>query len=139
MKGRIKIRLISRYTADIKTLYEACGWISYTKDAHMLENASKHSLSMMGAYDGETLVGFARAVGDGHSILYIQDLLLLPAYRRHGLGSNLLQALILRYPGVYQTVLMTDDTPGMQSFYEQNGFARTDSCQLATYVRIHRT
>jgi len=136
MKGRIKIRPVTRYTADIKALYEACGWTNYTKDVHMLENACKHSLCIMGAYDGDTLIGLARAVGDGYSILYIQDVLLLPAYRRHGLGSNLLQAVIMRYPGVYQTVLMTDDTPDMQSFYEQNGFVRTESRQLAAYVRI---
>lgn len=136
MKERIKIRLAGRYNAQVKALYEACGWTNYTADPGMLENAVKNSLCVMGAFDGDTLIGLARAVGDGHSILYVQDLLLLPAYRRKGIGSNLLQALVMRYPRVYQTVLLTDDTPELQAFYEVNGFKRVNDMHLQAYARI---
>ena len=133
---RIKIREISRYTPAVLRLYERCGWTNYTKDPHMLENAYKHSLRCLGAYDGDTLIGAARAVGDGHSILYIQDILVDPAYRRRGIGSNLLMTLRQHYPGVYQTVLMTDDTEELRAFYEVNGYARMDGMGLSGYVRI---
>ena len=136
MMERIKIRPVTRYTQDIKRLYEECGWTNYTRDAQLLEHAVKHSLCTLGAYDGNTLIGLARAVGDGFSILYIQDLLLLSAYRRRGIGSNLLQALVMRYPRVYQTVLMADDTDELRSFYEMNGLKAADEMNIRTYVKI---
>ena len=136
MKERIKIRPVSRYSAQVKKLYEDCGWTNYTADEHMLENAFKHSMCVMGAYDGDLLIGLARAVGDGHSILYIQDLLLQPAYRRNGIGTNLLQALVMRYPRVYQTVLIADDTAELRSFYEVNGFTPAQNMHIGAYVKI---
>ena len=132
----IKIRPVTRYTPAIKRLYESCGWTNYTADAHMLENAFKHSLCVLGAYDGETLIGIARAVGDEVSILYIQDILIDSAYRRRGIGSNLLLTLVQRYPKVYQTVLMTDDTEETRAFYEVNGFSRMESMHICGYAKI---
>lgn len=132
----IKIRTVTRYTPAVKRLYECCGWTNYTDDPHMLENAFKHSLCVLGAYDGETLIGIARAVGDEVSILYIQDILIDPAYRRRGIGSNLLMALVQRYPKVYQTVLMTDDTEETRAFYEINGFLRMENMNIAGYAKI---
>ena len=54
-------------------LYQAVGWNMYTRDPKKLERAIAQSLSVLGAYDGDQLVGLIRAVGDGETILFIQD------------------------------------------------------------------
>ncbi|EGF48524.1 GNAT family acetyltransferase protein [Lacticaseibacillus rhamnosus MTCC 5462] len=80
----IKIDQRQLNQADVLALYQAVGWNMYTRDPKKLERAIAQSLSVLGAYDGDQLVGLIRAVGDGETILFIQDLLVLPSYQRQG-------------------------------------------------------
>lgn len=48
----------------------------------MLEKAYKNSLSALGAYKDDKLVGITCAVGDGVTIMFIQDIVILPQYQR---------------------------------------------------------
>lgn len=59
-------------------LYASVGWAGYTRHPEMLEKALEHSLLVLAAFDGDRLVGLLRAVGDGHSIVFIQDILVQP-------------------------------------------------------------
>ena len=66
---------------DVLPLYEAVGWTNYTTKPEMLEVAYKNSLHIIGAFnDDEKLIGVLRGVGDGASILFIQDILVYPEY-----------------------------------------------------------
>ena len=113
---------------EILNLYNDVGWCSYTSKPKMLEHAFEHSLKILGAYDGEKLVGIIRAVGDGYSILFIQDILVLTEYHHRGIGKKLLQTMLDLYPDVYQTELATDCTEKTISFYK--------SCGLLPYSEI---
>ena len=113
---------------EILNLYNDVGWCSYTSRPEMLEHAFEHSLKILGAYDGEKLVGIIRAVGDGYSILFIQDILVLTEYQHRGIGKKLLQTMLDLYPDVYQTELATDCTEKTISFYK--------SCGLLPYSEI---
>lgn len=108
--------------AAAKKLYDDAGWIAYTSDMETLERALKASLYLVCAYDGDTLCGLLRAVGDGCTILYIQDILVLCDHRRMGIGKTMVHMLLEAYPSVRQRVLMTDETPEMHGFYESLGF-----------------
>ena len=77
-----------------------------------------------------------RAVGDGYSILYIQDLIVSPSFQRMGIGSLLLKKLIERFPDVYQTVLLTDHQPDTIRFYQTNGFSIADQVGCTGMLRI---
>ena len=57
---------------EIINLYKSVGWCSYTERPDMLRKSFEHSLKILGAHDGEKLVGIIRAVGDGYSILNSQ-------------------------------------------------------------------
>ena len=70
---------------EILNLYDSVGWSNYTSNPSMLKNAYKHSLKILGAYDADKLVGIIRVVGDGYSIVYIQDIIVLPEYQRKGI------------------------------------------------------
>lgn len=48
----------------------------------------------VGAWIGDTLIGFARAVTDGKFRSYIEDVLILSSYREEGIGTNLVSKLL---------------------------------------------
>lgn len=102
----------------VLSLYESVGWTNYTWRPEMLRQAYAHSLFALAAYEGEALIGVVRLVGDGASILYVQDLLVRPEYQRQGIGSELLRRALAQFPQVYQTVLLTDDTEKTRAFYQ---------------------
>ena len=108
--------------AEILPLYESVGWIFYCKHPDVVKEAYANSLCILAAYEEDRLVGLIRAVGDGHTILFIQDLLVNPAYQRRGIGTALMNALLDRYPHVYQIELATDNTEKTVAFYKSFGF-----------------
>lgn len=120
----------------VLALYAAVGWTNYTQRPEMLRRAFAGSLCTLCAYDGGRIAGIVRAVGDGASVLCVQDLLVLPEYQRRGLGGRLLRELLARYPDVYQTVLLTDDTPEHAAFYEHAGFTNAAKYGCGAYVIV---
>ena len=108
--------------AQILPLYQAVGWSNYFEHPEMLEKAYAGSLCVLGAYLGGKLVGIIRAVGDGASILFIQDILVLPEHQRKGIGTALMKAMLERYAHVYQIQLATDNTEKTIAFYKSLGF-----------------
>ena len=77
--------------ADLVALYGSVGWTNYTSNPAMLEEAVKASLWQLVVYDEKELVAYIRLVGDGHSVLLVQDLLVRPDYQRQGIGKKLLE------------------------------------------------
>lgn len=131
----IKIDQLQLNQADVLALYQAVGWRMYTRDPKKLERAIAQSLSVLGAYDGNRLVGLIRAVGDGETILFIQDLLVLPSYQRQGIGRQLVNALVDQFPQVRQRVLLTDDQPQTRAFYENIGFVQSSKVGVIAFYQ----
>lgn len=120
---------------EVMPLYEAVGWTNYTQKPEMLEAAYKNSLHVLAALnEEEKLVGVLRAVGDGASILFIQDILVYPAYQHQGIGTKLLQMTLEKYKNVYQIQLATDDSTKTVSFYESNGFTSLTSLNCVSFI-----
>ena len=120
---------------DVLPLYEAVGWTNYTTKPEMLEVAYKNSLHIIGAFnDDEKLIGVLRGVGDGSSILFIQDILVYPEYQHQGIGTKLLQMILEKYKNVYQIQLATDDSTKTVSFYESNGFTNLTSLNCVSFI-----
>ncbi|HEM6177139.1 TPA: GNAT family N-acetyltransferase [Streptococcus suis] len=117
-------------------IYDSVGWTNYTDRPTMLQKALKHSLFVLAVFDGDRLVGLLRAVGDGHSIVFIQDILVLPTYQRQGIGRHLLEQAITHFPGIYQLHLLTDNTEKTRSFYEAIGFTAVDSLDCVAYTYL---
>lgn len=131
------IKELSAYEENnILPLYASVGWKNYTDRPDLLKEAYKRSLLALGAYDGEKLVGVLRAVGDGVSVVLIQDLLVLPAYQRQGIGTQLLCSLRKRFAAVYQMELMTDNQPGNISFYRANGFVQAEDMGCCAFLMM---
>ena len=120
---------------ELLPLYAAVGWTNYTARPEMLHMAYERSLCTLAAYDGDRLIGVIRAVGDGCSIVFVQDLLVDPSYHRRGIGSALLTAMKERFPRVYQMELMTENTVQSRRFYEVNGFREASEIGCLAYIR----
>jgi Acetyltransferases len=121
---------------EVLALYSSVGWTNYTDKPEMLQSALENSLSVLGAFEGEKQVGILRAVGDGHSILYIQDIIVLPEYQRKGIGKALVEAIDEKFSHVYQKVLLTDDSPDSIPFYESCGLSLSSKLGCVAFVKF---
>lgn len=121
--------------AEILPLYASVGWQFYCKHPEVLEKAFANSLCVLAAYEGDELVGLIRAVGDGLTILFIQDLLVKPAFQRRGIGTALMNALLARYDRVYQVELATDNTEKTIAFYKSFGFRNLNDLGCCGFMK----
>jgi ribosomal protein S18 acetylase RimI-like enzyme len=71
-------------------LYNSVGWSSYTAQPAILNQAIINSLDVITAWQNQRLIGLIRTVGDGQTILYIQDLLVAPGFQQQGIGTKLM-------------------------------------------------
>ena len=131
---------IRRYTtyheAEVLSLYRGVGWTVYADNPAMVKAAFAGSLLVLGAFVQDELIGLIRSVGDGASILYIQDILVAPEHQRKGVGRRLLQAMLAQYPSIYQTVLMTDNIPERAAFYRACGFTAAADMGCCAFIRM---
>ncbi len=81
-------------------------------------------------------VGIIRAVGDGLTIVFIQDIVVLPEYRRKGIGTRLLKTVPDKYIGVYQPELLTDNTEKTKAFYQSAGFTASDDIGCVAFIKM---
>lgn len=121
---------------EIRVLYEDAGWSTYTFDMPRLMQAMRCSLLVITAWDEDALCGLIRVVGDGLTIIYIQDLLVKKSHQRNGIGAALVRGVCYTYHNVRQKVLMTDDTPSTRAFYESLGFLSCDKGELVSFVKF---
>ncbi|NOX31676.1 MAG: GNAT family N-acetyltransferase, partial [Actinobacteria bacterium] len=77
----------------------------YTDGAAHLVKVFANSTFVVTARDRGELASLARVLSDDVSILYVQDLLVNPAYQRQGLGRRLLDKCLERFAHVRQRVL----------------------------------
>ena len=79
------------------------------------------------------VVGFVTAVTDGILCAYIPYLEVLPAYRRRGIGSELVCRILARFAHLYDIDLLC--LPEVQPFYERLGFQRAHGMDIKNYQR----
>ena len=121
---------------EILNLYQSVGWLNYVNQPEMLKNAYANSLRIFGAYENEKLLGIIRVVGDGHSIVFIQDIVVLPEYQRHGIGTALLKKVLDTYAYVYQKTLLTDNTEKTILFYKSLGFQMDTEIECRAFMKM---
>ncbi len=103
-------------------LYASVGWTAYTNDRKRLVRGVEQSLTVITAWQEKELIGLIRSVGDGETILYIQDLLVKPAYQNRGIGTALMKKMEQTHPDIRQKLLLTENTVATKKFYEKVGF-----------------
>lgn len=87
-----------------------------------VERLIREASRVVGLYEGERQVGFARTVSDGQSFAYLADVYVLPELRCRGLGIELVREAVDRGPYAERRWLLhTDDA---HALYERLGFGK---------------
>jgi ribosomal protein S18 acetylase RimI-like enzyme len=92
------------------------------------------STRVVGLYDGDRQIGFARAVSDGVTVAYLADVYVLPAYRGRGLGLELVREIVEGGEPDWAEVRWLLHTADAQGLYRKIGFAEG----LPTYPLMER-
>ena len=122
---------------QLERLYNDVEWYAYTQDLPTLKLAIEQSLEVITVWDDEELVGLIRVVGDGLTIIYIQDILVLNSYQNQGIATQLMEQVLKKYKNVRQKVLMTEDAPDVRHFYEKNAFRSCDKGSLVAFAKMN--
>lgn len=121
---------------EILDLYKSVGWTNYTKHPERLQKGYANSLCILAAYCENKLVGILRAVGDGATILFIQDIIVLPEFQRMGIGTSLMKFAMKKYSDVYQIELLTDNTEKTIEFYKSVGLIPANEIGALSFIRM---
>lgn len=123
----IEIKVIADVDrAAVKRLYQDAGWWEKndeTPDGNpWIDTLVRQSFCFVGAFCGAELIGMGRAVSDGVSDAYIQDVVVLKKFRGQGIGAVIIQKIIgfLKTRRIGWIGLIAQ--PGTQAFYQRLGF-----------------
>jgi ribosomal protein S18 acetylase RimI-like enzyme len=126
-KSDIEVRIIRRAKReDIIRLYKDAGWWEqeYTKNLSFVENITKDSFCFAGAFHKKEMIGMGRALSDGCSDAYIQDVVVLKKFRGNGIGAEIIKTLISHLQSNRIDWIGLVAQPGTESFYKELGFRR---------------
>lgn len=124
------------YTEAVLEIYKSVGWTIYASDPEKLRRAFENSLCILGAYDGDTLVGILRAVGDGETVVFLQDILVRPDKQGQGIGRRLMAEFFRKFADVRQIQLLTDDIPATVGFYRAVGMVPAEELHFKSFVKL---
>jgi len=106
-------------------LYRAQGWWQAGDDSRdqLIPRLIAGSHCFLIATDEKSIVGMGRAISDGISDAYIQDVVVRHDFRRQGIGKLLLQKLLerLHADGIAWIGLIAE--PGSDTLYRHAGFS----------------
>ncbi len=123
--GDVSIELMkSASRSDLIDLYKEAGWWSVSYDEHpeFIDDIVGKSFLFAGVMKNKKIIGMGRALSDGASDAYIQDIVVLKEYRNRGIGNKIVKKLIkeLESNGVDWIGVVAQ--PGTTSFYKNIGF-----------------
>ncbi len=124
----VEIKVIARAERDsLKKLYQQAGWwheSDQTPDGNSwIDRLVEGSFCFVGAFAGGAMIGMGRAVSDGASDAYIQDVTVLKEFRGLGIGAAIVEKIteFLISSRIGWIGLIAE--PGTQAFYQRLGFA----------------
>jgi ribosomal protein S18 acetylase RimI-like enzyme len=105
---------------EVKEIYRAEGWNAYLQDNEKLTRAFEKSLYILGAFDGDKLIGFVRCVGDGEHILIVQDLIVTREYQKMGIGTHLFNHVWDFFMDVRMFLVITEISDEVDNHFYQS-------------------
>ena len=125
MAEGIAVTIVSAWDEqEIAALYRAGGWWKEEHRAGDLPSLIRGSFAFAVATDEKTgrAIGMGRVIADGVSDGYIQDVVVLPEFRKSGVGREIVSVLVDRclQAGITWIALIAE--PGTEKFYLPLGF-----------------
>ena len=112
-RGRVDLDEVHRFLSEESYWGEG-------REHHVQERLLREAQRVVGLYDGDRQIGFARAFGDGVVFMYLADVYVLDEYRGRGLGVELVRFMVEDGPYADQRwILHTRDA---HDLYRRFGF-----------------
>lgn len=105
--------------APLIRLLRSVGWDRRTQDPERLRRAIRATHAMVGAWDGDELVGFTREVGDGEMNALLSMVVVDPRWQGYGIADRLIHALIDGRPEIRFSLAAAN---GVDEYYRRFGF-----------------
>jgi GNAT superfamily N-acetyltransferase len=106
---------------QLTALFLSAGWHRRVRDRKRLAELVANSRFVISAWDGDRLVGFARAISDGVSNAYVSTVAVLPEYRGRGIGREIVRRLVAG-DDRSQIRWVLHAKRDLHDFYARNGF-----------------
>ncbi len=116
--------------SDLKRLLKQTDWGANRSEA-ALQIMLRGTARQVGAWQGEQLVGYARALTDGCFRAFIEDVVVDESLRGQGIGRALIENLLNSLQDIEEIRLACSDEN--VAFYEKLGFKRPKDNTL--YIR----
>lgn len=114
--------------ADMKKLFHAGGWWEEGWDDEYLSSIVSKSFAFVAAYTSDgSWIGMGRLISDGISDAYLQDIVVLPEWEGHGIGSAMVTLLLKICQSFGILWIGTIAGPETEFFYRRFGFAKMNS------------
>lgn len=114
---------------QLQNLFNLSAFWARERKIEDLEVAVSNSNPVISVWDGERLIGFARATSDGIYRAGIWDVVIHPDYQGLGLGRKLVETLI-SHPLLNRVERVYLTTTHQQKFYERIGFKCNSSTTM---------
>jgi ribosomal protein S18 acetylase RimI-like enzyme len=106
---------------QLAALMRSAGWTERVNDRTRLAQQVTGSRYVVSAWNGERLVGFARALSDGATNAYVSTVVVLPEYQGKGIGREMMTRLLAGKDGI--RFVLHAARPEVKGFYEKLGFS----------------
>lgn len=107
--------------ADVLRLFAQTSWAA-SRSPDAIQTMLDHTPVSLGVWDGDHLIGFARAVTDDVFRAVIEDVVVDAHYRGRGIGAGIMHQMLERLAHVEEIALVCVDD--LIPFYESFGFER---------------
>jgi ribosomal protein S18 acetylase RimI-like enzyme len=121
----IEIKFVKTWPSEeIVELYKAGGWWRDSYDPSGIKSLIDGSFAFAVAFDPKKgkAIGMGRVISDGVSDAYIQDMVVLPEYRKSGIGKKLVNFLLKHCLSKGLTWIGLIAEPNQDKFYSPLGF-----------------
>ncbi len=105
---------------QVQALFLSVGWISGQYPTR-LHKALMHSSTVITAWDGDVLVGLARALDDSELVAYMHYVLVHPKYQHQGIADHMVKMVKEKYKSYLYIELMPEERKNA-TFYQRFGF-----------------
>lgn len=120
----LRYQIVDAWPTDaVVAMYESAGWWREGEAGRAAVGPMvAGSFAFLVVTEGEHTIAMGRAISDGVSDAYIQDVVVLPTHRGRGIGGEIVTRLTrhCRERGLVWIGLVAE--PGTTAFYERLGF-----------------
>ncbi|GLX70276.1 GNAT family N-acetyltransferase [Paenibacillus glycanilyticus] len=130
----IEYRIQTAVTAEqVANVFRSSGIRRPVDDLPRIQKMIDNADLILSAWDGEELVGIARAVTDFSYCCYLSDLAVSQTHQRMGIGKELVNRL-QEHIGE-EVALLLLSAPSAMDYYPQIGFAKAENAFLIKRAR----